>query len=881
MSDLDDLYQQFIEVHQQHHGLEKRDEYDSLEKANEYEGLTDGHFQVLMNPRSKRPLSEEDKLNGVMVKEERNTWRLLKAFTKDRLLTGDSSSESVNGSRNFDQTEISRDSNRMDDSDETFSHQNGTDHHISMNGEYVNFSEDQLIGNYYVNNPEIRRMQVIVDWLEANDASDLAYKDEEDKVEFYAEGPMAWENTFHALKANYNTEILDLDITVNPDCGLELCSSMDPDAPFRTKKSLAHQDKEVEIRLFKHLLRFIRAGKLDEGQELAQRVGYYWLSASLEGWLPYSDPNLDQENLGTTAIHHPNEIRPITGNRKRDVWKRTCFIAARTQGLNSCEKAVLGVLGGNLKSVLPVCHSWADQLWARIKCSIDVKIERALRDPNVIAQDNRNLIDLPREFYENYQNLENIFKSMRDQKIVSPYKEATIHQTIQRYIILNNVDGLLSQLSDWCATLDFDTCDRSLSPHFLRCFAHVVLFLRELDLVSHEDARATKILESYISLLTKLKMVEGVAYYSSFLPKDNQTLSFARLLATITDREERRHCLRVAKESKLDVDEITQTVVELIRNETPEAAASNTSNFMFPSTNSDEVTPKTSQFDKRKIDALDYLLLLDVKNYIAILHNGNILLRHFALQRKMDAVKETFLKLPANLNKSVEELWKVHTNSDIPNMLRNNIRELDSFRALLEVQEELAQWSEWHHKKPEEPRKPANMSKFCDNVNYEQRMKQYHQDLGVWREIREARTNSLIDKISQMFYFPGGWMRDLQSNDSEADDVADQTINTNISNVNGTSNPDQRSQIRLQQLSDLRLNFVPYMISICFNILHLTNRYEDCLKLSHLLADEDLGLYKEFSKAQVRDFLDKMSEVTKLIVKQSLAAEETANSTSG
>ena len=857
MSDLDDLYQQFIEVHQQHHGLDRKNDQEALEKASEFEGLTDGHFQVLMNFRSKRSLTEDDssicKRLEVMLREERNTWRLVKALLKDQLLTNDPASVSINGSHNFDNNDISHDSNHMDDCDDSLQ-QNGTDQ-MMTNDENIRLSEDQLIGNYYVSNSEIRRMQVIVDWLEANEASDLDYRDEEDKVEFYAEGPTAWENTFHALRAKYNTEILDLDITVNPNAGLELCPDMDPDAPLRTKKSLAHQDKEVEIRLFKHLLRFIRAGKLANGQEMAQRVGYHWLSASLDGWLPFSDPNLDQENYVANGNHQANEIQPVSGNKKRDIWKKTCFMAARTQGINSCEKAILGILGGNLKCALPMCHSWADQLWARIKCSIDVKIERALREQHFVPQENRELINLPQEFYTNYQSLDEIFKSIRDQNIVSTFKEATIHQAVQKYLILNDVEGLLKQLAEWCSVLNYDNREGSVSPHFLRCFAHVVLFLREVNLVDDEDARGTKIIESYIAVLARQRIVESVAYYSGFLPKVNQTLSFAKLLAAIGDREERRHCLKIAKESRLDVDEITQTVVELIRNEIPEVAMNISGSFKIPQLNNSE-TPKTTSFDKRKIDALDYLLLLDTKNYIAILHHGNILLRHFSLQRKMDAAKETFLKLPHGLSKSVEDQWKLHTNSDIPAMLRSNLRELDGFKTLLDAQEELGQWSEWHHKKPEEPRKPANLTKFCDNVNYEQRLKQYQQDLSVWREVRESKTNTLIEKISQIFYFSGGWMRDLATGEGDIESTMDQTTGINIttswaaqganSSTMGDSS-EHKAFDRLDQLRRLRRHFVPYMISICFNILHLTSKYEDCLKLSHLLADEGLELHEEFA----------------------------------
>lgn len=816
----DDLYQEFLEAC---HG--KQD--NAFELANQFENLTNAHLEVLVKLKAKRSLAEVDsrvcKRLEIMLREERNSWRLAKALFNDLL------------------TSEARGSDRMDDSGASGgslgingARDNQEDHMVVKNGQC--FSEEQLIGNFYVENDEVRRMQLVTDWLEANEAEDFDYKDEEDKAEFYLEG-MAWENTAHALKTRSNIVMQGFDMNNRSDSGVELCYAMDPDAPIRDRTTLLHADKELEVRLFKHLFRFIRAGKLVEGQELAQRVGYHWLSGILDGWLPYSDPNLDEENLGQTAIHQPTDIRPVSGNKKRDVWKKICFRSARMHGLNSFEKAILGALGGNLKSVLPVCNTWSDQLWARLKCSIDVKIEKALRDPTIVPLEYQNLVEFPNEFYDNDQGIRSIFKSIN---VVSPFKEATIHQTVQKLFIFNDVEGLLDQLVEWSKSLDYDmaTNNEALSPQFLRFFAHVVLFLREIELVTPDDPRGAEIIKSYLNLLTQRKFIEIVAFYTAFLPKDSQVIAYAHMLASINGHEERKHCLKIAGESKLDVDEITQAVVDMIREEQDD----------HPPVQETQLN-KTTSSDKKKIDALDYLFYLDSKNYVAILHHGNILLRHFATMRKMDAVKETFLKLPTDLIGFVEKQWRMITNNDITPSLKNNLRELSAFRVLLETHEQLTEWSEWHHKKPEEPKKPANLSSFCDNVNFEKRVQQYQQDRAVWKQYRQVKTDSLTSKILEMFCFPDGWMIDLPTSEN------------------------QPNQERLKQMAKLRKIFIPQMTSICLNVLQLTERYEECLKICHLLADDKLKLYKEFTKAQLRDFLDKMSEVTKIIIRKNIESQ--------
>lgn len=837
----DDLYQKFLDVeegylrelaiakqHPLRDDLKNLCQTSALDLSNAFEDHTNEHLQILLNLREKTSLSELDASiclrHEIMLKEERNTWRLAKALYRDELLDPPNRDEQMF----FEQ----------------------------------GLSEKQIIANLYAMNDEIRKMQVVSDWLEANEADDMDYLDEEDKAEFYAEGPVAWENTFHAIRSRMNGTGAD-------DVNEQVEISMDPDAPFRNKTSIVHADKEVEIRLFKHLFRFMRAGKLDEGQKLARRVGYYWLSGVLDGWELYSDPNIEEENIGLVAIDHPSNIRPIKGNKKRDIWKKTCFRSSRTQGLNSFEKAIFGALGGNLKSVLPVCNTWSDHAWARLKCSIDVKIEKALRDPNMMPQENRYQTEFPQEFYDNDFGLVDIFKSIN---VVSPFKEATIHQTVQKLLIYNDIDALLNQVVEWCKTLEYNNdlavSYEALSPHFLRFFAHLVLFLIEVKQVCRNNDKGIEILKSYLSLLTRLEYIGPVAFYTGFLPRDDQIIAYAHLLSTINNIDERRHCLAIATVSKLDVDEITQTVVDMIimENDTMSAfdnkpmqnnnhtipTQEHTNNTSFTN-HIDNNSTKTTARDRRKIESLDYLLLLESKNYLAILHQGNTLLRLFATQRKMDAVKETFLKLPDDLNHTVENQWRKTTQREVPIELRNNMRELEAFNVLLETQELLKEWSEWHHKKPEEPKKPTNMARFCDTLNFEKMVSQYHHDLTVWREQRELKTKYLTKKIYLMFNFEAGWM-----SDDDSDSV----------------NEDERKKERSEQLQQLRKIYIPQMTSIWLNVLQLTEHYEECLTLSELLADDKLKLYKEFSKSQLCDFLDKMSEITKIMIRKTIQQSE-------
>lgn len=85
-----------------------------------------------------------------------------------------------------------------------------------------------------------------------------------------------------------------------------------------------------------------------------------------------------------------------------------------------------------------------------------------------------------------------------------------------------------------------------------------------------------------------------------------------------------------------------RTVVDAIRTKPSEELNTST-----PSVS--ELTSRTTLEDRRKISALDWLLIGDSVHYSEALRQGNALLRTFILARKMDAARETFAKLPTDI----------------------------------------------------------------------------------------------------------------------------------------------------------------------------------------------------------------------------------------
>ena len=53
----------------------------------------------------------------------------------------------------------------------------------------------------------------------------------------------------------------------------QLCEDMDPDGPIRTKRPIHDLDVEDENRLFRYIFQLLLCGQLQDGKDIAQRLG--------------------------------------------------------------------------------------------------------------------------------------------------------------------------------------------------------------------------------------------------------------------------------------------------------------------------------------------------------------------------------------------------------------------------------------------------------------------------------------------------------------------------------------------------------------------------------------------------------------------------------
>lgn len=257
-----------------------------------------------------------------------------------------------------------------------------------------------------------------------------------------------------------------------------LVDSLDPDAVNRTeaaatannnrnRRTLDMEDANYEKALLRTLFEYVRVGELDQAIDMCRQSDSSWRAASLSGGKLYSDDALarasrrirrnaqgaesdmaaaeddDDEDGDPTA-----ERRIVQGNIRRRLWKSMCRNLASADHVDPYERALYGAISGDLASVLPVCRSWEDHLWARVNALLEAEIDGILgRSGNYfqsldttqlqpIESGSRQQQSIPQAMQDTCNTL------LKDPKLQQDAKH--LFRVAQSWIILNRINDLLT-----------------------------------------------------------------------------------------------------------------------------------------------------------------------------------------------------------------------------------------------------------------------------------------------------------------------------------------------------------------------------------------------------------------------------------------------------
>lgn len=755
-----DMFSNFMQLYCNHpHSA------DVFELIEQYEEICRKNIKTLVSyihkndPTRKRLKKAVNLLNQLY--QECYTWRLLGSLFRDRIL-----SESMGVEMELEEASI--DSAK---------------------------SEKLIVERLFEHEASTRQCQIIVDWLERNTQDKLEDLLATDNLQFHSDS-IYWEHTVHDLS---QIKMRSRD----PSLATNLITEVDPDAPMRQQRQLSILDQQDEEQLLLYMFRYIRAGKLEEAQNLCCEQGHFWRAASLDGWRLWHDPNY-------FTTESDEDILPAEGNPDRDLWKINCWTLSKEKSYSMYEKAMYAALSGNLEQLLPACNSWEDCVWAYFKVLVDVNVEQEIRNH---PRTSRSLVKLPEKYWEQVQTNEltpqGIIKQIKAHPNMDIRKQCgESYRIFQTNIILNEIDDLLLELKKHLSINN---------AHLTRCMAHLVLFLQAVGIQTQEEI-CVEVLRRYVEILIEDKHNSLVAVYTARLPAEMQVDVYARFLEGIEDTDAREMYLELAEEAGLELKHITKQIVENIRSHDFEDKKKNT------------------ESDNKKINSIDWLVF-DPSQRGEAIKQANAIMRGFLAERKHEEALAVFNKIPTDSIDVIYKQWRMRAGEKVlPAEVDDGIREYLCIKAYLHAHDSFNAWFDhFHHQAPVEPKKATHQT-FKDQIVYEESTKEYQADFERWHKTLSSHVKSTSDCIYNVLLFPGGWMVDQRQDGKTGENT------------------------RGQQLRSLRQLCIPYLTFLLHSVLQNNMQYRDCLELATVIQSKRHNLYQVFQKQELQRFLHLMRQ---------------------
>ncbi|BGP25923.1 hypothetical protein JCM10295v2_004866 [Rhodotorula toruloides] len=613
-----------------------------------------------------------------------------------------------------------------------------------------------------------------------------------------------------------------------------LVDRLDPDALLRGNTEdegarLEADDAAYERALLRSLYEYVRAGELDLAIDMCRQSDQSWRAASLSGGKLWWDPALAPNEEGYDEVEMvEKEEKRIKGNANRKLWKTMCRKLAAQNTIDPYERALYGALSGDVASVLPVCATWEDVVWAHLNSLFESHVEAGLAsspwgrywqrssvaplDPKTPLDPEDPLFGSAAQGKAIRQELEQVFeKLLRSDKADLAASAKNPFHVSQAYLVIGKIDELLNAFVERIEAAATDTEPETLA-HLLRFFSHLILVLRLLKQSLPEYA-ANRILEAYVHVLEAHDQDEDlIAFYASNLEQQSAVESYARFLRTFgldSDIHARHLALRKSREHGLSLPLIARRTVELTLSST---LATLPPSFALPATGLDA----HARVDAQQLELIRSLewLTAEKETYEDAIEEANALARWFLSTDAPSAARQLLRSLPDDLLPSLASASTTTSSSndagEPPLAVQLDIREHLDYRALYDCLDKHARWSEVWARRP-----GLGASKL---------------DVAQYREGVAALVEDFYRSAVELL--EGEWLK-LDGLDVAADAAASR---------------------RHAELARIRRLVVPDLVFRLHRVLFETSDLISanlplCLSLANLVADERYQLYLEFVAA--------------------------------
>ncbi|KAK8088217.1 Nucleoporin NUP84, partial [Apiospora hydei] len=351
-----------------------------------------------------------------------------------------------------------------------------------------------------------------------------------------------------------------------------LVTQLDPDVVTRQNRKLEPQDEYFERAIWLGCYELLRRGRsMSEIRDWCVERTEVWRAVSMSA-MP-----LSKDSEGERTVSNPLATL---------LWRRTCYALARNGGTDDFERAVYGILSGDIPSVEKVCETWDDFVFAHYNALLRSQFDSYVAtrsSPEAVQAATQSLPAFNAlQFHGDgapigervVQYLETNPKTSEEARDpIKALQGAVISDSVSQYAYDNglalgrhaNKEGTSALIPDFSQSqfkLDDDKYFSLPQPNGLRVLVHAFLLISNLEELQggntlKQDLRSAQenVLAAYVSALRLHNLVELIPIYCAKIQGERAFFTLSRNVSMITDEEERRTILTIMEKIGMDIAE--------------------------------------------------------------------------------------------------------------------------------------------------------------------------------------------------------------------------------------------------------------------------------------------------------------------------------------
>ena len=438
-------------------------------------------------------------------------------------------------------------------------------------------SETDMWNRFLIDDNEAKERSIVCKWLQkiANHIDSPTNAIIEKLESEAGKGPGTWShgwlNTREKLKGQKRVGLYTQSTTDSAkgffansrqDDGTDLVTALDPDAITRQGRQLDKRDQALEKSLWMALYTMLR-----RGAKLGQILE--WSRERSEGWRALS--------LGCGASTDAQNSLGVVNSTA--LWRRMCLAAAKSGGVDDFERAVYGMLGGDVDSVEVVCRSWDDLLYAHFNSlnltrydlyiqnnypfhltsqfarKFETYIGSSLLSRVSLEDPHRRIVDLLKKHDVSKAEAEHPLKMIQASIIENRFEDMVFGLGIAISQISHPMEPASKTIPRVDQPVDRRVVAMAEDQDALRIVAHMLLVLQVFGFdMGTGDLRTIyeNVLVKYIGYLQTEGKFDIIPMYASMLSKDRCEVTLGRILPHVTNGKERIDITRLMEQYKID-----------------------------------------------------------------------------------------------------------------------------------------------------------------------------------------------------------------------------------------------------------------------------------------------------------------------------------------